>query len=304
MPCSPRLLLCAALLLGMCSCTTSSSARRELPANAVTLRFAWPEGFSGRVEQHTIIQMSGQGGAMESRRSYWLREEPGAREDQRRLVAVSDGEPSSVFGSFMDPEVTIIFDREGNFLGAENPQQEAVRELLEALPLPAEEKEQAQQGAVAALAGVARDRWEQRVGAWRGVTLVPGEPIRRKTKLWLGQSFLEREEVEAEERISIEPAVPCTPDEQERRCVKLIVEVEPLRAYHESEPCERAEGFWHFILVTDPQRLLPYSVLKVRQDEMNGCREDGSRYTRQSLQAEELTFTYGVAPPAPGSRTL
>jgi len=89
---------------------------------------------------------------------------------------------------------------------------------------------------------VARERWEQRVGLWRSLTLVPGELIVRETKMWAGQSVVEREEMEAEERTSLDGAVPCTPDAQEQRCVRLVIETVPVRPYKASESMPARSG--------------------------------------------------------------
>jgi hypothetical protein len=287
MPRSARILLFAALLSGVFACTTPLSAQRTPPEGAVTLRFHWPETFSARLSHVTGV------GGMKGQSTYGLRVEPGAQEGQRRLVAHRADVPASGLGSFVDPEVTVLFDREGNFLGAEQPEETPAMGLLEALPLDPEQQEQVRQSIGAAQKAVAQERWDLRVGRWRGVTLVPGAPVRRETTMWVGQNFLEREEMQAEERTSIEVDVPCTPDARERVCVRVIVETTPVRQYRESEPCERARALKRFELVTEPNSLLPYFVQTLRKDEMDWCRDDGTVSTREMVQMEEFVFTYG-----------
>lgn len=281
-------LLSAALLAGACACA-HSSASRPVPEGAVILRFAWPEKLSARVT-HTLL-MSG----FKGHRTYWWSLGPGPEEGERRLLV--EAEPRgdvSPLSSMADPESSIIFDAQGEFVGAELPEGSGAMGLLNALPFSAEQAAEVRERMKAALEEVARERWTQRVGHWRDVLLVPGETVRRKTRMWVGQSSFEREELEAEERTTIETGVACSPEDAEKHCVRVLTVTEPLHAYRESEPCERARASKRFELVTDPKTLLPYLTRSLREDEMDSCREDGTVHTREMRQGEEFVFTYGV----------
>jgi hypothetical protein len=270
----------------------------------VTLRFAWPESFSARVEHTQGMQASRGDSLMGGRRTWWWKLEPGEQQGQRHLTVLDVEGAQSGLSAFVDPELSVQFDREGNFLGAEQPEGAGAMGLLEGLPLSSEQKAEVRQNVSGVLTEVARERWEQRVGRWNGVWLVPGEPLRRQTKMWVGQHMFEREEIEAEERTSIEVDVPCTAGEEERRCVRVVVETVPVRQYRESEPCERARGLKRFELVTEPHTLLPYLTRALRKYEMDSCRKDGTVHTSESLVVEEFVFTYGLEPASPGALSL
>jgi hypothetical protein len=205
--------------------------------------------------------------------------------------------PQELLSAFAAPELSVWFDREGHFLGTEEPESTQALELLDALPLNAEQKEQVRQSVSGVLEDVAREHWEQRVGRWNGRWLVPGAPLRSKTKMWVGQHMLDREEIEAEERTTLELSVPCTEGAQERRCVRVVVETVPVRQFRKSEPCERARGLKRFELVTEPDTLLPHRTLAVREYEMDSCEEDGTVFTRKTRVVEQFVFTYGVERP-------
>jgi hypothetical protein len=282
-------LLSAALLAGACACATSSASRRPVPEGAVVLRFAWPEQLSARVT-HTLLMSGTQG-----RRTYWWSLAPGPEEGERRLVV--EAEPrgdASPLSAMADPESSVIFNARGEFVGAELPEGSGAMGLLNALPFSAEQAAQLRERMEAELEEVARERWKQRVGHWRDVLLVPGETVRVKTRMWVGQSSFEREHLDAEERTTIETGVACSPEDTEKRCVRVLTVTEPLHAYRESEPCERARASKRFELVTDPKTLLPYLTRSLREDEMDSCREEGAVHTRRMSQGEEFVFTYGV----------
>jgi hypothetical protein len=182
-------------------------------------------------------------------------------------------------------------------VGAEPHEESGAMGLLNALPLSDEQAAEVRERMEAALEDVARERWTQRVGHWRDVMLVPGETVRLKTRMWVGQSAFEREQLDAEERTTIETGVACAPDDAQKHCVRVLTVTEPLHAYHESNPCERARASKRFELVTDPKTLLPHLTRSLREDEMNSCREDGTVHTRRMRQGEEFVFTYGVERP-------
>ncbi|OJH40200.1 hypothetical protein BON30_14200 [Cystobacter ferrugineus] len=288
--------LSAALLTGMCACVTSSASRKPIPEGAVVLRFAWPEKLSARVT-HTL-HISGSQGL----RTYWWSLWPGPEEGQRRLLVRAEaGTSQSALSAMADPESSLIFDAQGDFVSHETHEESESLGLLNALPLSAEQAAGIREQMEAAREDVARERWMQRVGRWRDVMLVPGETVRTRTRMWVGQNAFEREEMEAEERITIETGVACSPDDPEKNCVRVLTVTEPLHAYRESDPCERARAIKRFELVTDPRTLLPYLTRSMREDQMDSCRDDGTVHTREMHQGEEFVFTYGVEPVPQGT---
>jgi len=288
-------LLSASLLAGMSACVTSSHSR--IPPGAVVLRFAWPEVLSARVS-HSVVSSGSHG-----ERIYWWKLEPGEGEGPRRLVVQAGDSPEPGIAAFADPEMSVLFDAEGAFTGYEPPEDSAALGLLDALPMAPEQQAHLRQTIHDSQEEVARVRWEQRVGHWRDVMLLPGETVRFATKMWMGQNAFQREEVEAEERTTVEVGVECVPGEADKRCVRLRVETAPLHPYNESEPCEHARARKTFELVTDPQTLLPYLTRSMREDEMDWCREDGTVATRRTREGEAFVFTYGLEPMPPGAWT-
>ena len=282
------------LLAGLCACVTSSP---RIPPGAVVLRFAWPETLSAQVA-HSVV--SGEAGG---ERIYWWTLEPGEHAGQRRLAVRSGESPDPGLALLATPEMSVLFDAEGTFTGYEPPDGSVIQDLLEAIPPDTEGHAELRRRMDASQEEAARVRWEQRVGHWRDVMLLPGETVRFATKMWMGHNGLQRDEVEAEERTTVEVGVACVPGEAERRCVRLRVETAPLHPYKETEPCEGARARKSFELVTDPQTLLPYLTRAMREDERDWCEEDGTVATERTREGETFVFTYGLTPPPPGAWT-
>ena len=130
---------------------------------------------------------------------------------------------------------------------------------------------------------------------------MPGEPVRRESKMVVGTGMLQKEEVAAEERYSLEVDVPCTPDARERRCVRLTVEAHPVGQAEEGEgPMARKR----FELVTDPDTLVPYSTRTMRMDRVDWGEDGGAKDLKEFLQVEEYVYTYGAQRVPPGSNPL
>jgi hypothetical protein len=67
----------------------------------------------------------------------------------------------------------------------------------------------------------ARDRWEELMGKWNGLTLKPGEVVERKSQMtmpFFGNS------VDMQERLSLKERVSCTEGGTEKRCVRLVLD--------------------------------------------------------------------------------
>jgi len=296
-PRSVRCLTLAILLPAACACSTLSSPRRSSPT--VTLRFDWPERLSARVS-HTIATKTPLGD-MKVHRGYWLTVGPAEEEGHRRLVPHDIEVSPRMYAGFADPEPTVFVDDEGGFQGIEPSEEMPGMGLLEALPLDPEKEAQVRENIVAVLEQAALEKWDRLVARWRGVTLIPGEPVRLETTMVVGTGMLGREEVAAEERTSIEVGVPCSRGEQERRCVRLLVETEPVgQSKSGTGPMAREQ----FELVTDPSTLVPYSTRLLRVDRVDWGEEGGTQPLKEFLQMEEYVFTYGAEPAPPGSRSL
>ncbi len=288
-------LLSAAVLVGTSACVTSSSSR--IPPGAVVLRFAWPQTLSARVS-HSVFNGDARG-----ERLYWWSLEPGEGAAPRRLGVEPGASPEAGLAALAHPEMSVRFDAQGTFVGAEPPADSAGQAMLEAFPLEPEQREHLLRTLRASQEEAARVRWEQRVGHWRDVMLLSGETVRFATKMWVGEDSLQREEVEAEERTTFEAGVACVPEQGDTRCVRLRVETTPLHALHEDDPCERVHARRTFELVTDPQTLLPYLTRAVQEDERAWCEADGTQGTERTRQGEVFVFTYGLQPLPPGTWT-
>jgi hypothetical protein len=293
MPHSSRLALLVALLPAACAPVSSPGRAPSSGPPPVSLRFAWPEPFSVRVLQTSEI-MSGETTMVGLQRQYWLKAEPGGQQGQYRLV-VHDMEISPPeAAAFADPEPTVLYDRAGGFLGVERSEQMPGEEFSRLLPLSPEQQAQVSAQVATVMEEAARERWGKLVGRWRGLTLTPGEPAQREVQMWVGRNFLERQQVAAQERISVEAGVQCSPQEQERRCVRLSTQTVP----------SVSRSRLSLELVTDPDTLMPYSLRTLRTDVVGFGEESDENPAMQMQQAEEYRFIYGSEPVPAGSLPL
>jgi len=294
---SVRSLVLAALLPALCACSTLASSRRA--PRAVTLRFAWPEPFSARVSY--AFTMNSPLGNTEVHRRYWLSVEPTKEDGDHRLVPYDIEVSPPQYAALADPVPTVHFDDAGDFHGIDDPEELPGQGMLDVLPMEPQKKAELVERLVAVQEQSALEYWDRLVGAWRGVTLVPGETERRETTMVVGTGMMEKKEVPAEERTSIEVDVPCTQDAPERRCVRLKVEMTPVG---QSEQSEGPMAHWSFALVTDPDTLVPYSTRLVRRDRVDWGEDGGAQRLKEFLQVEEYVYTYGAQRVPPGSKSL
>jgi hypothetical protein len=294
---SVRSLMLAALLPALCACSTLASSRRT--PRAVTLRFAWPEHFSARVSY--AFTMNSPLGNTEVHRRYWLSVAPTEEEGVHRLIPHDIEVSPPQYAAMADPVPTLHFDDAGDFEGIDTPEELPGQQMLDVLPMEPQKKAELIEKLVAVQEQSALEYWDRLVGAWRGVTLVPGEPVRLETKMVVGTGMVEKKEVAAEERHTLEVHVPCTQDAPERRCVRLSVEITPVG---QSEKSEGPMARWSFELVTDPDTLVPYSSRLVRMDRVDWGEDGGAQRLKEFLQVEEYIYTYGAQRVPPGSQSL
>ncbi len=238
-------------------------------------------------------------GNTQVQRRYWLTVAP-TEEGHHQLVP-SDIEVSPPqFAAMVDPVPTVHFDDDGCFQGIDI-QEVPGQQMLEVLPMEPEKKAELLENLVAVQEQAALEYWDRLVASWRGVTLTPGEPVRNESRIVVGTGFLEKKEVVAEERTSIEVDVPCTPDAQERRCVRLTMDLQPVgQSEAETGPMARKR----FELVTDPDTLVPYSTRLTRMDRVDWGKDGGEQPLKEFLQVEEYVYTYGAQRVPPGSTPL
>ncbi|PTL84052.1 hypothetical protein [Vitiosangium sp. GDMCC 1.1324] len=279
-----RLLALAVLLPAVCACSSLSSSRRS--QNVVSLRFAWPEHFSARVSYS--YESKGPLGGNDVARRYLLTVEPGAEKGVHRLVPRDIEVFPPDYAAIIDPVPTVRFDDKGSFLGADIPELPG-QQLLEALPLEPEKRAELVKNMVVKEEQSAKDFWIRLVGHWRGAALIPGEPIRLESKMVVGRGKLEMTEVPSEELYTLEAGIPCSRDEQERRCVRLSVEAATIG---QSKAGSGPMASWRFDLVTDPDTLVPYSYRMMRKDREDGGEDGGTQPLEESMQVEEYVFTY------------
>ncbi|MCY1080884.1 hypothetical protein [Archangium lansingense] len=288
----------AAILPALCACATPASTQRA-PKDAVTLRFAWPEHLAARVSYS--VTMNSPLGNTQVQRRYWLTVAPTEEQGHYQFVP-SDIEVSPPqFAAMVDPVPTVHFDDEGCFQGIDISENLPGQQMLEVLPMEPEKKAELLENLVAAQEESALEYWDRLVGNWRGVTLVPGEPVRRESTMVVGTGFMEKKEVAADEHTSIEVGVPCTPDAQERRCVRLTVDLQPVG---QSEAGTGPMASKRFELVTDPDTLVPYSTRLMRMDRVDWGEDGGAQPLKEFLQVEEYVYTYGAQRMPPGSNPL
>jgi hypothetical protein len=287
----------AALLPALCACSVLSSSRRAPPA--VTPRFAWPEPFSARVSYS--FTMKSPLGNTEVHRRYWLTVEPAKEKGVHRLVPWDIEVTPPEYAAIVDPVPTVRFDDAGAFQGADLPEELPGQRMLEALPMDPQKKAEIVKNLVAVQEQSAREYWERLVGNWRDSSLVPGEPVRFESKMVVGTGMMEKKEVAADERYSVEADVPCAQDAQEKRCVRFTVETQPVG---QSETGEGPLARWSFELVTDPDTLVPYSTRLMRLDRVDWGEDGGAQRLKEFLQVEEYVYTYGAQRVPPGTNPL
>lgn len=288
---STRLVPLALVLPTLCSCSLFAPR----PAG-VAMRFAWPENLTGRVTHTHAIVADGEAVVLEARRTFQLKVEPGEKQGQRRLVSTLTQDSLSESAEGLDPEPTVIFDREGAFVGIEQPAESASMDMVKQMQLSPEEEVEARHEVEQKLERQARDKWIRQIARWHGATLVPREVVRFRTKTWIGIPA-ERRQVEAEERNTLEVQVPCTPADVKRRCVRIRVELVPLIAAEEGKMNKAVVSFE---LVTEPTTLLPYFSRMLRTEEV-ALGLIGQETTHELTQMDEYAFSYGDEPPGQGA---
>lgn len=287
-----RLVLLALVLPALCSCSLFAPR----PAG-VAMRFAWPENLMGRVTHTHSVVADGEALVLEVHRTFQLKVEPGEKQGQRRLVSTLTEASPAESAEGLDPEPTVIFDREAAFLGIEQPAESASMDMVKQMQLSPEEEVEARHEVEQKLERQAREKWIRQVARWHGVTLLPREVVRFRTKTWIGRSPAQRRQVEAEERNSLEAQVPCTPADVKRRCVRIRVELVPLIA---SEDGKMNKAIASFELVTEPFTLLPYFSRLLRTEEV-ALGLIGQETTHELTQMDEYAFSYGDEPPGQGA---
>lgn len=271
---------------------------------AVKLQFAWPVGLTAKVTR--TAGADGPYGAKAlgvADRSYRIviREAGGGL----RLDSTELGPEAEGFSAMMDPLPTILFDHDGAFVGFIAPENNAGQRMMEAMrkamPLPPEKQKEVQAQLDAVQEEVARDFWDKFVTPWRGLTLVPGQPFQRKTKIRLGAMF-ERVEVAADQTVTLQTGVQCTKATRARTCVKLISDTRPEKTWEAERAPEdfrmkRSNASIHFELVVDPGTLVPYSAVTRREDLVIRGKADGGEYEGDKfLQVDQYLFVYESVP--------
>lgn len=284
---SVRTLGLVALLPALCACSTFSAWRSS--RNLVSLHFAWPENYSARVSYS--FTSSSSLGDNEVHRRYWLTVEPASDKGIHLLVPHDMEVFPPELTAMVDPVPIIRFDDKGVFKAADIPEDSPGQQLLEALPLDPEKKAEIVKNLVASQQKSAREYWDRLVGTWLGAALIPGEPLRYDSKMVVGAGMAEKKEVPAEEVYTLEAGVPCTPDAQERRCVRLTVKTQPVG---QSETETGPMAYWSFELVTEPDTLVPYFTRLTRKDRVDWSKDGGPPSLKEFKQVEEFVYTYGL----------
>ncbi|HEX8697236.1 MAG TPA: hypothetical protein VF815_00225, partial [Myxococcaceae bacterium] len=208
----------------LASCATSSGAGGQAsPGDAVSLRFAWPQGFTAQVVS-TTSEARGDKPPEPLERRYDIKLERTGEE----LRLITGRPPTTGPGSIpaevqLPPTPVIVMGPSGELKRIEGSQQ-AVAEMFkdaESQGVPAEQRDRLAKLVGEALEQAARDRWEELVGKWTGLTLKPGEAVERKGRItvpFFGNSVTTRE------RLSLKGRVSCTEGGAEQRCVRMALE--------------------------------------------------------------------------------
>jgi hypothetical protein len=222
--CFIRLISALAFAGLLASCATSSGAGGQAGSgDGVSLRFAWPDGFTAQVSSKTSESQGGNAPQLNERRYEISLEGTG---QERKLITrrpPATG-PGAVPAELQLPPIpTIVLGPAGELKRIEGTDQ-VLAELFkdaESKGIPA-----AQQELLAKLVGQAfeqasRDRWEELIGRWNGLTLKPGEVVERKSRLTMP---LYANSVDTRARLALKERVPCTEGSTEKRCVRLVLD--------------------------------------------------------------------------------
>jgi hypothetical protein len=208
-------------LLG--SCATPSGVGGPALGDAVSLSFAWPEGFTVQVVATGTVSQAPQP-PERSELSYQLRLE--GKGEERRLLTepwtpAGGGAPAQE--GHLPPTPAIVLGPKGELRrieGIDEVVSEMAREA-ESQGLPAEQQAQIMGLVRDALEQASRSRWEALVGKWSGLVLKPGEAVERRSQVTLplfGSTASTLEHVSLKERVA------CAEGETEKRCVRLVLE--------------------------------------------------------------------------------
>jgi hypothetical protein len=309
----PRVLSCAVVLAATPS-LAAAPKKQPAPGASVTLRFAWPEALQAQVSDTQSTGPLAQEGAPEVSvtQRYPLKVE--TRGEERWLVPGPVEVTPAQFAQVLQGVPTLVISPAGELLRAEVSQAtvEATTKLMVAMSdsktSPAAEarlREQLQQK----MTETAREEWSALVGQWRDVTLRPGRTETRKTTLksWT----MGGKPLEAEERTTVEEAVPCEAEATDTRCVRIrretVVTPKALARLRKEREAGFNEGLLQGMartqvkqlhlratleLVTDPATLVPYRLREEGEEWMlsshgkEPATKDGMRKVR------EVVFTY------------
>jgi hypothetical protein len=208
----------------LASCATSSGAGGQAGSGeGVSLRFAWPEGFTAQVTSKTSETHGGNPPELNERR-YEIKLE-GTGQERKLITSLPPTTgPGAVPAELQLPPIpTIVLGPAGELKRIEGTDQ-VLAELFkdaESQGIPAAQRELLAKLVAGALEQASRDRWEELIGRWNGLTLKPGEVVERKSQLTMP---LYGNSVDTRARMALKEHVPCTEGGTEKRCVRLVLD--------------------------------------------------------------------------------
>ena len=255
----------------LASCATSSGAGGQ-EGDGVSLRFAWPQGFTAQVVSTTSETRGDKPPERQERRYEFKLEGAG---DERRLITSQrtvTGPGSAPAGGQLPPMPVIVIGPAGELKHIESAQQ-VVAEMLkdaESQGVSAAQRDQLAKLVGEALEQSARDRWEELVGKWNGLTLKPGEVVERKGRItvpFFGNS------VNTRERLFLKERAPCAEGSTEKRCVRVVLDSSLDPADTERAGAEMGQRMRAFMMANSglPESAIPQ--LKVTKLQIDGSLE-------------------------------
>lgn len=217
--------LCVLALAGLLpSCATSSGAGgQEGSGDSVSMRFAWPQGFTAQVTSTTSETQGGKPPERMERR-YELKLE-GAGEERKLITGRPPVTgPGSVPAEVQPPPTPVIVLGPAGELKRLEGTEQALAEMFkeaESQGISAAQRDKLAKLVGDALEQSARDRWEELVGKWNGLTLKQGKVVERQDRMtmpFFGNS------VPTRERLVLKERVPCAEGAAEKRCVRLVLD--------------------------------------------------------------------------------
>ncbi|WP_224242346.1 hypothetical protein [Hyalangium gracile] len=203
-------------------CATSLGAGGAA-GDAVTLRFAWPAGFSFQVDSSTTTSENKQPPEQSAQSLLVRLEEQGGERKliTEQVMSPEEKEALEKLGLMSMPVIVVGPKGELRRIEGIESRVEQMARQAEDQGLPKEQQTELSELMREALEQATRTWWEALVGKWSGLSLKPGEVVERRSQTTVPRLGSSADTVE---RVSLKERVACTEGAAEQRCVRVVLE--------------------------------------------------------------------------------